>query len=323
MLSTCLHETVRFSDLVPSQHLQIFHYPDIDRFRQGFRQANVSIVPIASTDAPLGQAVLSLPGCDVYLLRTFPRIVHALLESRGAFVMFSMQDRLTATFNGEAVNRPSLGFARGPVEYRAVEKDPGYYAALAFSPQIQHRGWPEIHGEFLGIPVSRNFELRLRELIMRIFLNVSHNPDLTSPPYAGAGMTDALLEMLDWALDGYQSVQSPRREVLYDNLRALRAIDELVDSNSLSPIYSEDIALKLGVSVRTLTSLMVKTNGMSLHRYIRLRRLWTVRQQLLNGDPRRQIKEIALTNGFWHLSDFAAKYFSQFGELPSVTQSRC
>src|SRR6267154_943583 len=70
-----------FADLVESQNLQIFRYRDIDHFRQGFRRASVDIVPLANAAGPLGQAVLSLPGCDIYLLRTFPRIVHAMLES--------------------------------------------------------------------------------------------------------------------------------------------------------------------------------------------------------------------------------------------------
>jgi AraC family ethanolamine operon transcriptional activator len=67
---------------------------------------------------------------------------------------------------------------------------------------------------------------------------------------------------------------------------------------------------------------MVKANGKSLHRYLRLRRLWAVRRELLKGDPRLQIKEIALNAGFWHLGDFASNYASEFGELPSATQVR-
>ena len=310
---------MRFADLVQSQNLQIFRYRDIDHFRQGFRRASVDIVPLANAAGPLGQAVLSLPGCDIYLLRTFPRIVHAMLESCSAFIMLSMKDLPSAIFNGREVVQSELQFARGPAEYRAVEREPGYYAALVFPPFTGDRGWPDANGEFLTIPISRGLELRLRELITLLFATVSRNPDLTSIPGAGAGLGDSLLEALDLAFDRYLSVRSPGKERFPDSLRALRTIDDLVDSSSWSAVYSGDIAARLGVSVRTLNNLMVKTNGMSLHRYVRLRRLWAVRRQLLSGDPRRQIKEVALANGFWHLGDFAAKYCSQFGELPSST----
>ena len=122
-------------------------------------------------------------------------------------------------------------------------------------------------------------------------------------------------------LDGYLSVKSPKKEGIHDSLRLLSSVDDLINS-SPNPIYSADIATGLGVSVRTLTSLMVRANGMSLQRYIRLRRLWAIRRQLLTSEPHLQIKEIALANGFWHLGDFAAAYSSQFGELPSSTRAR-
>ena len=44
---------------------------------------------------------------------------------------------------------------------------------------------------------------------------------------------------------------------------------------------------------------------MSLHRWLRLRRLWLVRQRLLAGTP--SVKAAALAFGFWHLGDFAIR----------------
>jgi AraC family ethanolamine operon transcriptional activator len=67
---------------------------------------------------------------------------------------------------------------------------------------------------------------------------------------------------------------------------------------------------------------MLKIRGMSLHRYLRLRRLWAVRGQLLAGHKALQIKACALSNGFWHLGEFAALYAAQFGEAPSITLAR-
>jgi hypothetical protein len=61
---------------------------------------------------------------------------------------------------------------------------------------------------------------------------------------------------------------------------------------------------------------------MSLHRYLRLRRLWAVRRLLLAGNKPLQIKACALSNGFWHMGEFAALYAAQFGEAPSMTLAR-
>jgi AraC family ethanolamine operon transcriptional activator len=67
---------------------------------------------------------------------------------------------------------------------------------------------------------------------------------------------------------------------------------------------------------------MIQSNEMSLQRYLRLRRLWSARRQLLTGAPNLKIKEVALAHGFWHMGDFAARYFRQFGEHPSSTHLR-
>jgi AraC-like DNA-binding protein len=59
---------------------------------------------------------------------------------------------------------------------------------------------------------------------------------------------------------------------------------------------------------------------MSLHRYLRLRRLWLVRRQLLAGAD--SVKACALAFGFWHMGDFSHSYRVQFGETPSQTMAR-
>jgi AraC-like DNA-binding protein len=310
-----------FACLNSSQNLQILRYENIDHFSQGLRGASVDIVPLRKINAPLGQAILSLPGCDVYLLRTFPRIIHAMLQGSGAFILLAMKDRPDVVFNGKEVEAPSLQFARGRLEYRAVEREPGFYAAIVFSSSTEMRGWPETRGEFLTVKISHDTERKLRDLILNLFRAASQSPDWMTQA-TRAGLESSLLGALDLAFEGGSSGGLSKNEGLRDSLRTLKAIDDLIDLKLSVPIYSQDIASTLGISVRALTNLMVKANGKSLHRYLRLRRLWTVRRELLKGDPQIQIKEVALNAGFWHLSDFASKYALEFGELPSATQIR-
>lgn len=313
-----------FADLVPSQHLQLFSYQDVDHFRSAFRDANVDIVPTANFNGDLGQAVLSLSGCTVYLLRTFPRIVRSALKGAGAFFVFSLRDAPSVIFNGKQPAPSSFTFARGPAEYRAVERNPGYYAAIAFASAMEGRGWPQTHGEFLSIPISHDMRSMVRAQIARLFETTSQNPDLNSIPGADIALIDSLLETLDLTFAGHSSsdAASRTRHGAAAALRVLREIDEYADANASRPIYSEEIAAAFGVSVRTLANLMVQSNDMSLQRYLRLRRLWSARRQLLTGAQNLKIKEVALAHGFWHMGDFAARYFRQFGEHPSSTQTR-
>jgi AraC family ethanolamine operon transcriptional activator len=58
-----------------------------------------------------------------------------------------------------------------------------------------------------------------------------------------------------------------------------------------------------------------------MHRYMRLRRLWNVRQQLVRAEAPQSIKAVALANGFWHMGEFTALYRELFGETPQQTLS--
>src|SRR5204863_8205318 len=87
-------------------------------------------------------------------------------------------------------------------------------------------------------------------------------------------------------------------------------------------IDGRSLARGLDVSVRSLPSAAKGIRGMSLHRYLKIRRLWLVRGRLLAAQPGARIKSVALAHGFWHLGDFSADYHDLFGELPSETMAR-
>ena len=101
------------------------------------------------------------------------------------------------------------------------------------------------------------------------------------------------------------------------NFKVFQDIRALLSDDLSQPIYSDEIARKLGLSVRTMHDVARRYRGMSLHRYLRLRRLWLVRQRLLAGAD--SVKAVALAFSFWHLGDFSRSYRDQFGETPSQT----
>ncbi|MET4296127.1 AraC-like DNA-binding protein [Bradyrhizobium sp. LB8.2] len=97
-------------------------------------------------------------------------------------------------------------------------------------------------------------------------------------------------------------------------------LDEIVQSLPCSHFYSSDLARRIGTSVRTLQVASQSVNGVSLHCYLRLKKLSAVRDQLSAGQS--SVKATALANGFWHLGDFSRLYARTFGEMPSETLAR-
>ncbi len=97
-------------------------------------------------------------------------------------------------------------------------------------------------------------------------------------------------------------------------------LDQVIQTVPSEPPYSKVLARRIGTSVRTLQAASRSVNGMSLHRYVRLKRLSAVRHQLSTSNT--SVKAAAIANGFWHLGDFARAYREAFGELPSETRER-
>ncbi|WP_371933129.1 helix-turn-helix domain-containing protein [Bradyrhizobium sp. CCGUVB23] len=99
-------------------------------------------------------------------------------------------------------------------------------------------------------------------------------------------------------------------------------MDELISAQLATPLYSDDLARRIETSVRTLQEAARAIHGVSLHSYIRLKRLRFAHCQLKSGLPGQSVKAAALDSGFWHMGEFSRLYRSVFGEAPSTTLAR-
>ena len=116
---------------------------------------------------------------------------------------------------------------------------------------------------------------------------------------------------------------APRAEVVFaERFRLVREIDEYVAFHAASAIYSADLAEQCGVSVRTLGTAVASVRGMSLHRYLRLKQLWSARAQLVKGSDALTVPSCARANGFHHMGEFARLYRATFHETASRTLAR-
>jgi AraC family ethanolamine operon transcriptional activator len=152
-----------------------------------------------------------------------------------------------------------------------------------------------------------------------ILLLASNSPDLLEQAQVIGQLEESLLQAVDQALAWPSPRGDDGRVSLTQYLLLVRKLDEYLEANSANVIHSAELAAEFGVSVRTLNNAVVAIRGLSMHRYTRLRRLWNVRLQLLQGAPAGALKAIALANGFWHMGEFRSLYRDLFGETPQQT----
>ncbi|AWM00981.1 AraC family transcriptional regulator [Bradyrhizobium amphicarpaeae] len=304
-------------DDVPSLAPRIFRFSDVDEFRNAIRGLNLEFTPFVRRISA-EQIILSMPGCEVNLTTAFPRVVDAQLVESCTAVGFTMDDLdVPIRFNGSQRMRPAVVIGSGGAAYTIIEEVQRQIASVVFRPEVTERGWPSPTQSFKIFETSAVGLHRLRSVVREILAEASAPVEASDIPLKARAMKESLLAAVDHALENVVSARWTLRPNDERNFRIFKDISALLSDDLSLPIYSDEIARKLGLSVRTMHDVVRRYRGMSLHRYLRLRRLWLVRQRLLAGAD--SVKAVALAFGFWHLSDFSRSYRDQFGEAPSHT----
>ncbi|WFU44831.1 AraC family transcriptional regulator [Bradyrhizobium sp. CB82] len=304
----------------PTLGPKIFRFDDVDEFRSSIRTLDVEFTPLVRKIAA-EQTILNLPGCDVNFTKSFPRIVDAQLVKNCTAVGFAMDDHeVPIRFNGAQRDRAAIVIGGGGAAFNTVEEVEREYASVMFTPEVMGRGWPETKANFRIHETSALALSWLRKLIREVIAAASEPVDAVEWPMRASAMRESLLAGIDAAFEGILPARWTARANDERHFGTFQEIRALLLDDLGQPIYSEELARKLGLSVRSLHDAVQRYRGMSLHRYLRLRRLWLVRKRLLAGPE--SVKAAALAFGFWHLSDFSRSYRHQFGETPSQTLER-
>lgn len=161
----------------------------------------------------------------------------------------------------------------------------------------------------------------LRAAILDMFRLTSDCNDPRQLDELNRSIQETLIAGLDSVLV-LDNVKRARAGSYDKHVRLVSQLNELARSRPNIPLYSEELARSLGVSVRTLQTAVQTVHGTSLHRYLRFKRLWSVRKALVMGYPTLTVKAAANANGFWHMSEFSLAYKVAFGEIPSETLAR-
>lgn len=266
------------------------------------------------------QIILNLPGCDVNFTKSFPRITDAQLSPDCTAIGFSMDEGVPIRFNGVERDASVIVIGKSGAVYSQVERAARQFASIVFAPAIEDRGWPETGPNFMIFETSVSAQHALRALVLKVLSAPLQSVGPAEVGQAAPAIRESLLAAVDAACADIVPATWTAAANSTKKFRVFGDVRAALSGRVGTPIYSGELAAQIGVSVRTMHDAVLQFCGMSLHRYLRLRRLWLVRQRLLAGNE--SVKACALAFGFWHMSDFSKGYRLQFGESPSETLAR-
>jgi AraC-like DNA-binding protein len=310
-----------FDALAPSSALQLIGFADVDAFRPIESMEDARSIPLDVRNFAAARAVVSLPGCRIVMMRSFARILDAAYRMPGGMVILPMTDDLQVNSKGMDLDARFFIALRGSDECHFVERRTNHHAMIIFSPGMSDRGWFDQADDLRTYGANRPALLHARQLLLDILRTASVQPALFETTEVAAHLQEGLLLALDdlFRIDSLSdrsaSVQGER------SIKLVQRIDDYVAAHPTAPIYTAELAGEFGVSIRTLGGAVSKVRGMSLHQYIRLKKLWATRSRLLKGGGA-TVTTCARAQGFHHLGEFSAAYRATFHEAPSDTLAR-
>lgn len=303
--------------LKPSRVLGIERFSDFGQFRANEVLGLGTSTPLHPRDFSLSRAILPLQDGLFVLQRAFARRLDVDVGTDhgiGLVVPFCYH----SISNGREIDSSTVGVVRGRVPVKSVEEHPNTYLMMRFNSDMRHRGWAD-YDRGLGFFRPHDETMAcLRATILNMFSLAAEGNDPRQFEALNRPIQETLLACLDATLVPADALAA-RRGSFDKHRRLIARLDEVVALFGSKPLYSNDLASALGISVRTLQTATHAVHGVSLHHYLRLKRLWSVRTQLMIGGNGLTIKAAALANGFWHMGEFSKVYKTIFGEMPSET----
>jgi AraC family ethanolamine operon transcriptional activator len=303
----------------PDLTSKTFRFTDIDQFRSSVRNLEVDFTPLVRSIAA-EQTVLDLPGLSINFTKSFPRIIDGGLAPNSTCIGFTMDDGVPIRFNGVERDQSVITIGSNGAAYSSVELVERQYASIIFTPAVEDRGWPQAASHFRVFETTAAGQYRLREVVREVLSRASSFANDADPIAVSSAIRESVLAAVDTVFADIVPTRWASHANSNRQFQTVRDVEAVLSGHMGDPVYSDELARQVGVSVRSMHDAVLHYRGMSLHRYLRLRRLWLVRKQLLLGTH--SVKASALAYGFWHLGDFSASYRLQFGETPSETVAK-
>ena len=209
--------------------------------------------------------------------------------------------------NGLDVQRSTLLRLETGAEYAALTRRPLNWAALIV-PSTERSG----RSAFDAIDVPHEAMSRIRGLTRTAIYLARANETPTSQVF----LANLASTVVHWA--SRHEPGAPRHSAL-----GIGKLVDLLHERRAELLHPSDLARLAGVEERQLRREFFAHFGISVGRYLRLRRLNDVRRELANPASHVQsVTQAATKHGFFDLGRFAANYRRTFGENPSATLAR-
>jgi methylphosphotriester-DNA--protein-cysteine methyltransferase len=313
---------LQFQSLSPSPALSIVRFSDIDAFRPAEFAADARSVPLNLANFHTARAAVQLPCCQITVLTSFPRIVDISYRAAQGLVIFQIEDDHDVSVNGMSVNHPAFIGLRGNLDLQFVEPHGSLHAIVTLGAGLQDREWFDTPDELCSFTPDTGALATVRSVTADILRTASTRPDLLQQTSPALALQESLLLAIDEMFRRSRPPEVAGRIASRGYCRLVRMIDDYLAFHAASAIYSADLAEQCGVSVRTLGTAVAAVRGMSLHRYLRLKQVWSVRAQLVKGSDTLTVTSCARAHGFHHMGEFARLYRATIGETASHTLAR-
>ena len=313
---------MQFLSLAPSPALSIVQFSDIDAFRPVEFAAEARSVPLNLKNFYTARAMVPLPACQITVLTSFPRIVDVSYRAAHGLVIFQIEDNYDVSVNGMSAERPAFIGMRGNVDLQFVEPRSSLHAIITLGASLKDREWFDTPDTLCPFLPDAGTLAVARSVTTEILQTASLRPDLLQETASALALQERLLLAIDEMFRRSRTPEVASRTASRNYCRLVRMIDDYVAFHPAAAIYSADLAEQCDVSVRTLGTAVATVRGMSLHRYLRLKQLWSARAQLVRGSDTITVTSCARANGFHHMGEFARLYRATFGETASHTLAR-
>lgn len=299
-----------------------FHDPA--ELARSLRDADVRYLSLASPGYRSRVTSVGLGPVRLQDVHDEAHVAHGAIEGGRVAILFGMHEFPDGTLVDGMAMRLNQAMVLGPgAPIHCHVPGQLHWAGLAIETTTLDQAVDERdalrEGRFTMQDIDAPTWSRLTATVAEVSAVAAADPARLALPLPRKDIAETFLHLAGRALCS-RRLEGGRLRALHRRVRLVADAENLMAARLGTPIYSEDVCAGLGVPIRTLHDAFVAVHGMSLHKYLRLRRLNQVREALSGKGLRvRQVKAAALDAGFWHLGRFAREYRALFGEAPSET----
>lgn len=286
---------------------------------------------VVTQSGPFGAQLTWAKLPNLHLLRaqeTLARVAYITLPAAPVLVSFPTGLGQGLIWNGVPLEPGDVVFHNRGEHLHQRTTGPSHWGFLCIASTFFDRLGGALAGHSITPPalgrVVRPLQADLAHLLRlhaRVARMVETRPVTIGHPEVGRAVERELLEAVVACLKDCETDARPSPR--WDQVGIMARLEEALATRAGQLLNIRELCAMIGVTERTFRPCCDAFLGISLGRYLQLRRLKLVRAAMLCADPAMvRVGEVARRHGFVKYGHFAAAYRLAFGENPSTTLAR-